>query len=165
MRPGTSDFAGANQLQRQLTVVTYAPHMADPNFSLGRRCSPAIIPRELAAENGLFQPILILAQKNPKWTPQPGRTRAGAKQPTLSPSNQNSLKALCNYVSQDPVASWLHGVATWRPDAKSSKIGRLGRQTRVGFRGDLVEPGLDSRDLISPLVPCIGVWLAVTLAA
>ena len=34
----------------------------------------------------------------------------------------------------------------------------------VGFRGDLVHQSLDSGGSISPLVACIGVWLAVTLA-
>ena len=45
------------------------------------------------------------------------------------------------------------------------KIGRLGRPARVGNLGDLVAPSLDSRPLISPLVPCRGFWFAVTLAA
>ena len=45
------------------------------------------------------------------------------------------------------------------------KIGRVGRPARLGLRGDPVKPGPDSRALISPLVPCIGLWLAVTLAA
>ena len=48
---------------------------------------------------------------------------------------------------------------------QNCQIGRLGRQARVGFHGDLIEPSLVSGALISSLPPCIGVWLAVTLAA
>ena len=48
---------------------------------------------------------------------------------------------------------------------KIGKIGHLGWPTRVGICGDLVKRSPDSQALISPLVPCIGVCLAVTLAA
>ena len=47
---------------------------------------------------------------------------------------------------------------------KFEEMGHLEWLTRVGIPGDLFTPSLDSRDLISPLVPCIGVWLAVTVA-
>ena len=53
----------------------------------------------------------------------------------------------------------------WVHNCQNGKIGRLGRPARVGNVGDLVAPSLDSRPLISPLVPCPGLWLAVTLAA
>ena len=62
--------------------------------------------------------------------------------------------------------------ATWRGDNPNSvqncqngKIGRLGRLSRLGNLGDIDAPSLDSQPLISPLVPCPGLWLAVTLAA
>ena len=44
-------------------------------------------------------------------------------------------------------------------------IGHLGWPAMVGIRSDLVEPSLDSRVLMSLLVPWIGVRLAVTLPA
>ena len=53
----------------------------------------------------------------------------------------------------------------WVHNCRNGKIGRLGRPSSLGNLGDLVTPSLDSRPLISPLVPCLGVWLAVTLAA
>ena len=53
----------------------------------------------------------------------------------------------------------------WVHNCQNGKIGRLGRPSRVGNLGDLVAPSLDSRPLISPVVPCLGIWLAVTLAA
>ena len=48
-----------------------APLTAGPNSSLSQRYGPAIITQELVAENGLFQPKLILTQKSPKLTPRP----------------------------------------------------------------------------------------------
>ena len=53
----------------------------------------------------------------------------------------------------------------WVPNCQNGEIGRLGRQSRVENLGDFVAPSLDSPPLISPLVPCPGLWLAVTLAA
>ena len=53
----------------------------------------------------------------------------------------------------------------WVHNCKNGKIGRLGRPSRVGNLGNLVTPSLDSQPLISSLVPCLGSWLAVTLAA
>ena len=60
---------------------------------------------------------------------------------------------------------WRHGVATWGPDAKKSQSRLFWVGDQVGSCGDLVKPSLDSRALISPLVPWIGVRLAVMLAA
>ena len=57
----TGEFLGTNGLQGQPTVAPYAPLTAGPNSSLSQRYSPAIITQELVAENGLFQPKLILA--------------------------------------------------------------------------------------------------------
>ena len=49
--------------------------------------------------------------------------------------------------------------------AKMAKSAVSGDQSRVGNLGDFVAPSLDSRPLISPLVPCPGLSLAVTRAA
>ena len=42
-------------------MASYAPLTAGSNSSLSQRYGPAIITQELVAENGLFQPKLILA--------------------------------------------------------------------------------------------------------
>ena len=63
-RPG--EFLGTKGLQGQPTVAPYAPLTAGPNSSLSQRYGPAIIPQELVAENGLFQPKVKLAPKSPK---------------------------------------------------------------------------------------------------
>ena len=61
LRPATSEFLGTKELQGQPTVISHAPSTAGPNSTLSQRSGPAIIPQELVAENGLFQPKLILA--------------------------------------------------------------------------------------------------------
>ena len=60
-RPATGKFLGTKGLQGQPTVAPYAPSMAGPKSTLSQRYGSAIIPQELVAENGLFQPKLILA--------------------------------------------------------------------------------------------------------
>ena len=60
-RPATSEFLGTKALQGKPTIAPHAPLMAGPNSPLSKRYGPAIIPQELVAENGLFQPKLILA--------------------------------------------------------------------------------------------------------
>ena len=60
-RSATGEFLVTKGLQGQATVAPYAPSTAGPNSSLRQRKGPAIIPHELVAENGLFQPKLILA--------------------------------------------------------------------------------------------------------
>ena len=60
-RTATGEFLKTNELQGHPTVASYAPLTASPNSSLSQRYGPAIIPQELVAENGLFQPKLILA--------------------------------------------------------------------------------------------------------
>ena len=57
----TSEFLETKGLQGRPTVAPYAPLTAGPNSTLSQRYGPAIIPQELVAENGLFQPKLILA--------------------------------------------------------------------------------------------------------
>ena len=58
-RPATGEFLGTKAHQGQPTVAPYAPLTAGPNSPLSQRYGPAIIPQELVAENGLFQPKLI----------------------------------------------------------------------------------------------------------
>ena len=72
-----------NELQGQPTVAPYAPLTAGPNSSLSQRYGPAIITQELVAENGLFQPKLILTQKSPKidLSSGPARGRDEATDP------------------------------------------------------------------------------------
>ena len=60
-RPATGEYPGTKLLQGQPTVAPHAPLTAGSNSSLSQRYGPAIIPQELVAENGLFQPKLILA--------------------------------------------------------------------------------------------------------
>ena len=60
-RPATCQFQTTKMFQGQPTVAPHAPLTAGPNSTLIQRNGPAIIPQELVAENGLFQPKLILA--------------------------------------------------------------------------------------------------------
>ena len=60
-RPATGEFLRTKEIQGQPTVAPYAPLTAGPNSTLSQRYGPAIIPQEVVAENGLFQPKLILA--------------------------------------------------------------------------------------------------------
>ena len=57
----TGEFLRTKVLQGQQTIAPHAPLTAGPNSSLSQRYGPAIIPQELVAENGLFQPKLKLA--------------------------------------------------------------------------------------------------------
>ena len=88
-RPATGEFLGTKELQGQPTVAPYAPLTAGPNSPLSQRYGSAIIPQELVAENGLFQPKLILAPKFPKLTPRPDPPEVGTRQLTLCPSSTN----------------------------------------------------------------------------
>ena len=88
----TGEFLGTKELQGQPTVAPYAPLTAGPNSSLSQRYGPAIIPQELVAENGLFQPKLRFTQKSPKLTPRPDPPEVGTRQLTLCPSSANSLE-------------------------------------------------------------------------
>ena len=66
-------------------MAPYAPLTAGPNSRLSQEYGPARIPQELVAENGLFQPKLILAPKFPKLTPRPDPLEVGTRQLTLCP--------------------------------------------------------------------------------
>ena len=146
-------------------MAPHAPSTAGPNSTLSQRYGPAIIPQELVAENGLFQPKLILAPKTPKLTHRPDLPEVGTRQLTLCPSHTNSLEPSPNLVPSEVSASGHHGFVKWGHNCQNGKIGRLGRPSRVGNLSDIDAPSLDSQPLISPLVPCPGLWLAVTLAA
>ena len=104
-------------------MAPHAPLTAGPNSSLRQRYGPADIPQELVAENGLFQPKLILAQKSPKLTPRPDPPEVGKRQLTLCPLSTNSLEPSLNLVSSEVPASGHHGFVRWGHDAKITKIG------------------------------------------
>ena len=108
-RPATGEFLGTKEPQGQPTVAPYAPLTAGPNSPLSERYGPAIIPQELVAENGPFQPKLILAPKFPKLTPRPDPPEVGTRQLTLCPSSTNSLEPSPNLVPSEVPASGQHG--------------------------------------------------------
>ena len=112
-------------LQGQSTVAPYAPSTAGPNSTLSQRYGPAIIPQELIAENGLFQPKLILTQKSLKLTPCPDPPEVGTRQLTLCPSSTNSLEPSPNLVPSEVPASGHHVFVKWGHDAKITKIGTI----------------------------------------
>ena len=56
-------------------------------------------------------------------------------------------------------------IQTGSTNAKMAKLVVSVKPSRVGNLGDIDAPSLDSQPLISALVPCPGLWLAVTLAA
>ena len=90
-------------------MAPHAPLTAGPNFTLSQRYGPAIISQELVAENGLFQPKLILAPNSPKSTPRLDPPEVGTRQLTLCPSSTNSLEPSPNLVPSEVPASGQHG--------------------------------------------------------
>ena len=121
-RPATGEFLGTKGLQGQPTVVPYAPSTAGPHSLLSQRYGPAIIPQELVAENGLFQPKLILAPKSPKLTPGRDPPEVGTRQLNLCPSSTNSLEPSPNLVPSEVPASGQQGFVKWGHDAKITKM-------------------------------------------
>ena len=105
------------------TVAPHAPQTTGPNSSLSWRWSPAIIPQELVAENGLFQPKLILAQKYPTLTPCLDPPEVRTRQLTLCSLRTNSLKPSPNVVPSEVPASGHHGFVKRGHDAKITKNG------------------------------------------
>ena len=122
-RPATGEFLRTKVLQGQPTVAPDAPLTAGPNSSLSERYGPANIPQELVAENGLFQPKLILTQKSPQLTPRLDPSEVGTRQLTLCPSSTTSLEPSPNLVPSEVPASGRHGFVNWGHDAKVTKIG------------------------------------------
>ena len=109
-----------------------APLMTGPNSTLSQRYGPAIIPQELVAGNGLFQPKLILAQKSPNLTPRLDPPKVGTRQLTVCPSSTNPLEPSPNLVPSEVPASGHRGFVKWGHDAKITKFGVI--PTR-GFPG------------------------------
>ena len=122
-RPATNEFLGTKGIQGQPTVAPYAPLTAGPNSLLSQRYGPAILPQELVAENGLFQPKLILAPKSPKLTPGPDPLEVGTRQLTLCPSSTSSLEPSPSLVPPEVPASGHHQFVKWGHDAKITEIG------------------------------------------
>ena len=150
-RPATGEFLGTKEVQGQPTVTPHAPFTAGPNSPLSQRYGPANIPEESVAENGLFQPKLILAPKTPNLTPRPDPPEVGTRQLTLCPSNTNSLKPSPNLVPSEVPASGLHGFVKWGHNAKyKPKIGTIltrgspGRGKANGSQGRRQDLGLIS---------------------
>ena len=75
------------------------------------------------AENGLFQPKLILAPKTPKLMPHPDPPEVGTRQLTLCPLSTHSPEPPPNLVPSEIPASGHHGFIKWGHDAKITKIG------------------------------------------
>ena len=122
-RRATGEFLKTKQLQSQPAVASHAPLEAGLNSLLSERYGPATIPWELVAANGLFQPKLILAQKSREWTADLDPPEVGTRQPTLCPSNTNSLEPSPNLVPSEVSPSGHHGFVKWGHDAKITKIG------------------------------------------
>ena len=132
-----------------------APHAsltAGPNSSLRQRYGPANIPWKLVAENGLFQPKLILARKTIKLTPCPDHPEVGRRQLTLCPSSTNSLDPSPNLVPNDSPASGHHVFATWGHDAKIIRIGVAPTNGSLG-QGK-ANDSQDRRQNLGPISKC-----------
>ena len=63
------------ELRGQPIVAPYAALTAGSDSSVSQRYGPAIIPQDLVAENGLFQPKLKLTRKISKIDPSSGLAR------------------------------------------------------------------------------------------
>ena len=128
------------------------PHQQVPTSSLSQRYGPAIIPQELVAEDGLFQPKLTLAGKTSKLTPRPDQPEVGTRQLTLCSSSTSSLRPSPNLVLFEPPASGRHGVVTWGHDAKITKSGviPMGGSPSPGTAND----SKDRRQDLGPLSEC-----------
>ena len=108
-RTATGEFPETNELQGGPMMAPHAPSTAGPTYSLSQRYGPAILTQELVAENGLFQPKLILAQKSPKLTPRRDPPEVGTRQLTPCPSSRNSSEPSPNLASSEVPASGQHG--------------------------------------------------------
>ena len=104
-------------------MAPYAPLPAGPNSTLSQRYGPAIIPQELVAENGLFQPKLTLAPKSRKISPSSGPARGRDEATDPMPFEYDSLEPSPNLVPSEVPASGHHVFVKWGHDAKITKIG------------------------------------------
>ena len=101
------------------------PSRQVPTPHLRQRYGPTIVPQELVAENGLFQPKLKLAPISPKSTSRPHPPEVGTRQLTLCLSSTNSLEPSPNLVPSEVPASGHHVFVKWGHDAKITKIGLI----------------------------------------
>ena len=151
-RPATGEFLQTKKLQGQPTVAPYAPLTAGPNSPLSQRLGPTIISQELVAENGLFQPTLILPPKPPKLTPRRDPPEVGTRQPILCPSGTNSLEPSPNLVPSEVPALGHHGFIKWGHDAKITKIGVI--STRGSPGQAKVNGSQERRQDLRPISEC-----------
>ena len=147
-RPAIGEFLGTKVLQG--SKAPHAPSTAGAKSTLSQRYGPAIISQELVAENGLFQPKLILAPKSPELTPRPDPPKVGTRQLTLCPSSTNSLQPSPNLVPSEDPASGHQGFVKLGHDAKITKIGVIptrgspGQGNANGSQGRRQDLGLPS---------------------
>ena len=151
-RPATGEFLGTKELQGQPTVSPHAPLTAGPKSHLSRRWGPAIIPWELVAENGLFQPKLILAPKTPKLIPRPDLPEVGTRQLTLCPSSTILLEPSPNLAPSEVPASGHQWFVKWGHDAKITKIGVIPTPSSPG-QGK-ANGSEDRRQHLGPISKC-----------
>ena len=151
-RPATGEFPVTKVLRGQPTVAPHAPLTAGPSSTLSQRKYPAIIPQELVAENGLFQPKLTLAQKSPKLTPRPDPPEVGTRQLTPCPSSTSSLEPSPNLVPSEVQASGHHRFVKWGHDAKITKIGIILTRDLPG-QGE-ANASKDGRQDLGPISEC-----------
>ena len=118
-RPARGEFLATKELQGQPTVAPYAPITAGLNSHLSQRYGSANIPEELVAENGLFQPKLILTPKSPTLTPRLDPPEVGTRQLTLCPSSTNWVEPSPNLIPSEVLASGHHGFVKWGHDAQN----------------------------------------------
>ena len=123
------------------------PQRQVPTPLLSQRYGPAIITQELVAENGLFQPKLILAPNSPKLTPRLDPPEVGTRQLTLCPSSRNSSEPSPNLVPSEVPASGQHGFIKWGHDAKITKVGVIIMRGSPG-QGDANDSQGRRQDLI-----------------
>ena len=148
-RPATGEFPGTKGFQGQPTVAPYAAFTAGSNSSLSERDGSAIIPQELVAENGLFQPKLKLAQKSPKLTSRPDPPEVGTRQLTPCHSSMNPMEPSPNLVPSEVPASGQNGFVKWGHDAKITKIGVIPTRGSPG-QGKANDSQVRRRDLGLP---------------
>ena len=97
--PNHRRVSGNQDAPRPTNIGSLCSLNGRSQLPLSRKERPAIIPYELVAENGLFQPSLMLARKTPKLTPRPDQPEVETRQLTLCPSSTNSLEPSLNLAS------------------------------------------------------------------
>ena len=151
-RPATRESLETKVLQDQLTVAPHGLLTAGPSSLLSWREGPAIIPRELVAENGLFQPKLILARKTPELTPRLDPPEVGTMQLTLCLLSTNSQELSPNLVPSEVPASGHHRFVKCGHDAKVTKIGVISTHDSAG-QGK-ANSSQDGRQDLGPISEC-----------